>query len=148
MMSTAKDPLAGAPQERQCSTSQFLATADHHHCQIPAVDHGCHFTGSNDTPGQHLLALAALRHLKHPAGQFWILSVIRAFIFEMSGSCLAGSIRLSPAYVVYQDGLDRMLKIYQPETFSLIVNGSEFKSTVAEVALLSSRVQLFRNKPE
>jgi hypothetical protein len=48
--------------------------------------------------------------------------------------------KFTPFYAIVEDGLDRMLDIFEQEEFTFFVKGSKVKSTVAEAVLISPKV--------
>jgi hypothetical protein len=59
------------------------------------------------------------------------------------------NLNTSPVLVTLQDGLERLFEVVQSDNFYFIVNGEEFKSTIAETALISPTIhQQLRFCPE
>jgi hypothetical protein len=57
-------------------------------------------------------------------------------------------VKVSPFGGVFQDGIDRMLDIWKPESFSIFVNGTELKTSLGEAVLFSPKIyEYLRNKP-
>jgi hypothetical protein len=64
-----------------------------------------------------------------------------------SGS--GASVTIAPFCGVFHDGIDRLIDIWKPEGFSIIVNGTELKSNVAEAVLLSPTIyEHLRHRPK